>query len=339
LELYRISQRPLSVHVNYAQPLSVFLFKFILTAIDGHFELFFAFLKFNCTYLETSCSLNPTSGHEIEWKLVPLKKKRSFLVIGGGPAGIEAARVGAQRGFEVTLWEASNRLGGNLWPAAKPDFKHDIADYLEYLKGLAHRLPITIVLNKQSTAEDILNFGADYVIVATGAKMETPPFNHGATNKLLTAIQVLNGMEPYGKKILVIGGGVIGCETALYLARKGKQVTISTRRDADALAADLYDHNNRDLLLLMIKAATISVLSGTVPIKLENDGVVVNQKGTEKKIVVDSAVFAGRLIPENGLSKSLANTSGNIFSVGDCITPGRIMDAVWGAFNTVRIIE
>ena len=287
----------------------------------------------------TSCSLNPTSGHEIEWKLVPLKKKLSFLVIGGGPAGIEAARVGAQRGFEVTLWEASNRLGGNLWPAAKPDFKHDIADYLEYLKGLAHRLPITIVLNKQATAEDILNFGADYVIVATGAKMEPPSFNNGATNKLLTAIQVLNGMEPYGKKILVIGGGVIGCETALYLARKGKQVTISTRRDADALAADLYDHNNRDMLLLMIKAATISVLSGTVPIKLENDGVVVNQKGAEKKIVVDSVVFAGRLIPENGLSKSLENTSGTVFSVGDCVTPGRIMDAVWGSFKAVREIE
>jgi 2-enoate reductase len=200
-------------------------------------------------------------------------------------------------------------------------------------------LPITIVLNKQATAEDILNFGADYVIVATGAKMEPPPFDDRPTDKLLTAIQVLNGMEPYGEKILVIGGGVIGCETALYLARKGKQVTISTRRDADALAADLYDHNNRDMLLLMIKAATITIHADTVPVTLDSDGVVVNQKGVQKKIAVDSAVFAGHLIPENGLSKSLANTSGNIFSVGDCVTPGRIMDAVWGSFKAVREIE
>ena len=74
----------------------------------------------------TSCALNPTCGHEIEWALTPLKEKRSLLVVGGGPAGIEAARVGAKRGFDVTLWESSDRLGGNLWPAAKPDFKHDI---------------------------------------------------------------------------------------------------------------------------------------------------------------------------------------------------------------------
>ena len=70
-------------------------------------------------------------------------------MVGGGPAGIEAARVGVQRGFDVTLWEASDRLGGNLWPAAKPDFKRDIADYITYLTGLAGRLPIDIVLNKR----------------------------------------------------------------------------------------------------------------------------------------------------------------------------------------------
>jgi 2-enoate reductase len=286
----------------------------------------------------TSCALNPTCGHEIEWSLVPLKVKRSLLVVGGGPAGIEAARVGAERGFDVTLWEASHRLGGNLWPAAKPDFKHDISDYIHYLNGLVGRLPIDVMLNKKATAGDIKSFGADYIILATGANMEPPPFDGGATDRLLTVIQVLSGMEPRGEKILVMGGGVIGCETAVYLARRGKQVTISTRRDADALAADLFDHNNREMLLLMIKAANINVLSGTVPVKLEKDGVVSNQQGVEKKISVDSLVFAGRFMPENGLSKALGNT-GNIFSIGDCVQPGRIMDAVWGAFNAVREIE
>ena len=287
----------------------------------------------------TSCALNPTCGHEIEWPLTPLQEKRSLLVIGGGPAGIEAARVGVERGFEVTLWEASDQLGGNLWPAAKPDFKHDILDYINFIKKLVGRLPIDVVLNKKATAEDIQNFGADYVILATGAKMEPLPFDSGSTDKALTVIQVLNGMEPKGEKVLVMGGGVIGCETALYLARQGKQVTISTRRDAYALAADLYDHNNRELLLLMIKGANINVLPGTVPVKLENDGVVVDQKGVEKKISVDSLVFAGRFIPENDLSESLGNTSGNVFSIGDCVEPGWIMDAVWGGFKAVREIE
>ena len=286
----------------------------------------------------TSCSLNPTCGHEIEWRLTPLKEKRSLLVVGGGPAGIEAARVGAQRGFDVTLWEASHRLGGNLWPAAKPNFKHDILDYVHYLNGLVHRLPVDVVLNKKAAAEDIKNFGAEYVILATGAQMEPIPFDNGTADKVLTVIQVLNGMEPQGEKILVMGGGVIGCETALYLARQGKQVTISTRRDADSLAEDLYDHNNRDVLLMMIKAADITVLSETVPIGLGNGNVVVKQNGAEKKIAVDSLVFAGRMIPENDLSKSLENIT-TVFSIGDCVEPARIMEAVWGGFKAVREIE
>jgi 2-enoate reductase len=288
------------------------------------------------TQQPTSCSLNPTCGHEIEWALTPLKEKRSLLVIGGGPAGIEAARVGAARGFDVTLWEASHRLGGNLWPAAKPDFKHDISDYLEYLDRLARRLPIEIVLDKKASAEDIQSFAADYVILATGATMEPLPFEG---DNIFTAVQVLSDVEPQGDKILVMGGGVIGCETALYLARKGKLVTISTRRDGDALAEDLYDNNNRDVLLLMIKESGITVLSNTVPVKLEDGTVVADHNGVEKKIPVDSLVFSGRYIPENDLSKSLGDTSDTIFSVGDCVKPERIMEAVWGGFNTVREIE
>jgi 2-enoate reductase len=286
----------------------------------------------------TSCALNPICGHEIEWALTPLKEKRSLLVVGGGPAGIEAARVGAARGFDVTLWEASDRLGGNLWPAAKPDFKHDILDYVNYLIGLAERLPIDVVFKKRATAEDIQKFGADYVILATGAKMELLPLDGAPAGNVLTVIQVLNGMELRGEKILVMGGGVIGCETALYLARQGKQVTISTRRDKALLAEDLYDHNNRDVLLMMIKAAEINVLSEAVPVRFENSNVIVDKKGVEKKIAVDNLVFAGRMIPENGLSKSLENAS-NIFSVGDCVEPARIMEAVWGAFKKVREIE
>jgi 2-enoate reductase len=284
----------------------------------------------------TSCSLNPITGHETEWQLIPLKKKRSLLVVGGGPAGIEAARVGAERGFDVTLWEASDRLGGNLWLAAKPDFKHDIADYIQYLNGLVRRLPIDIVLNKRAIAGDIQSFGADYVILATGASMEPPPFD--AADNVLTVIQVLSGIEPRGERILIMGGGVIACETAVYLAHQGKQVTICARLDSDDLDMDTVDHNNRFMLLEMIKAANIRVLRGTIPVKLGKNGVVADHSGVEKKIPMDSLVFAGRLFSENELSKSLEKIS-NVISIGDCVKPNTIMDAVWGAFNTVREIE
>jgi len=287
----------------------------------------------------TSCALNPSCGHEIEWPLVPLKKKRSLLVVGAGPAGIEAARAGTARGFDVTLWEASDRFGGNLRPASRPDFKRDIQEYLHYLERLVRRLPVQIQLGKSATAGEVLSFGADYVILATGAKMESAPFAAGENNKILTAVQVLNGTEPQGKRVLVMGGGVIGCETALYLAGQGRQVTLTTRRDADQLSAELFDHNNRFMLLNLIKAAAIDVLPQTMPARVENDGVVVSQGSVEKKIGVDSLVFAGPLIAENSLSKSLGKGSDNIFSIGDCVEPDRIMGAVWGAFNLVREIE
>jgi 2-enoate reductase len=284
----------------------------------------------------TSCSLNPTCGHETEWHLTPLKEKLSLLVIGGGPAGIEAARVGAERGFQVTLWEASDQLGGNLWLAAQPGFKKDIADYIDYLNTLAKGLPIDIVLNKTVTAKDIKSFGADYVILATGAQMEPPTFEG---SNVLTAIQVMDGIEPPGERVLVMGAGVIGCETAVYLASQGKQVDLCARMDADDLDMDTIDHNNRFMLLKIIQETpAITVHRGTIPVGLENGGAVVEEKGEKKKMLMDSLVFAGRLFPKNELSKSLEDTN-NVISIGDCTEPGTIMEAVWAAFKAVREIE
>ena len=156
---------------------------------------------------------------------------------------------------------------------------------------------------------------------------------------MLTAIQVMDGMQPQGERVLVMGGGVIGCETAVYLAHQGKQIDLCARMDADDLDMDTIDHNNRFMLLKIIKETpNITVHRGTIPVRLENGGVVVEQKGVEKKIPMDSLVFAGRLLPKNELSKSLEN-NGNVISIGDCTEPSTIMEAVWGGFKAVREIE
>jgi len=266
-----------------------------------------------------------------------------LLVVGGGPAGLEAARAGVERGLDVTLWEASDKLGGNLWPAAKPDFKLDIARYVSYLRHLEQQLSIDVVLNKLATTQDIIEFGADYVVLATGAQMEMLPFESTDTVKVLTAIDLLTGAAATeGDTVVVMGGGLVGCETAVYLARRGVQVTLTTRRGADKLGGDIVDRSNREMLKQMIADSSIRVMEHTVPVRSGNRSIFAEQDEQEIAIPADSLVFAGRLMPRDGLMKELeeiyANNAGNVFSAGDCVEVGSIMNAVWGSFNAVRTI-
>jgi 2-enoate reductase len=291
----------------------------------------------------TSCALRPTTGHELEWPMLPTAAKASLLVVGGGPAGLEAARAGVERGFDVTLWEAGDKTGGNLWPAAQPDFKLDIARYLTYLHHLEKQLPIDVVLNKRATAQDIIGFGADCVIVATGAEMEALPFKTTDTVKVLTAIDLLTGVATTeGDRVVVMGGGLVGCETAVHLARRGAQVTLTTRRSADKLGGDIVDRSNRQMLLQMITDANIRIFDNTVPLRTGNRAIVAECDKKEITIAADSLVFAGRLLPRGDLVTELTEYyeghAGNVFSAGDCIKVGSIMNAVWDSFNAVRKI-
>ncbi len=283
----------------------------------------------------TSCSLNPICGHETEWALTKLNQKKSLLVVGGGPGGIEAARVGVERGFDVTLWEASERLGGNLWPASLPEFKCGIRDYLNYLIDLSARLSADIVFNKTATVDDIRRFNADYVLLATGSEMEPLPFKG---SNVISAIQVLRGEDPDGERVLIMGGGLVACETALHLSRKGKKVTLCSREDDEHLDTDIVDHNNRDMLFQMLNSSDINILRGAIPTEFTDNVVLAEHDGAQTRIETDHLVFAGRQFPNNELVKLFADET-NVFSAGDCVEPNTIMDAVWGCFHAIRNID
>lgn len=223
----------------------------------------------------------------------------------------------------------------------------DIARYLAYVRRLASGLPITRVLNKRATAADIVAFNADHVVLATGAIMEAPPFQSTDTVKVLSAIDLLTGKDAVrGDRILVMGGGEVGCETAVHLARQGKQVTLSTRRGKDKLCSDVVDRSNRDMLLAMIHDAGIRIIENAIPLRADGRGIVVeinkdrreasagerserdelvqlvnaNAKGGvdagadgdgdgmdgEITVAADSLVFAGRMLRQDALAGELA---------------------------------
>ena len=177
-------------------------------------------------YQHISCAVNPSAGVEKDLALWSAKKKKSILVVGGGPGGMEAARVASLRGHQVTLWEKENALGGNLIPAAVPDFKDDYRLLLEYLKTQLRKLGVSVELGKKATPEGIKRDHPDVVFIATGATHILPDIEglvEGTRQgKVLTAVEALLGKREMGQSVVVLGAGLIGCETALYLAKKGK---------------------------------------------------------------------------------------------------------------------
>lgn len=283
-----------------------------------------------------SCTVNPACGHEKEWALTPVKRKRNLLVLGGGPAGMEAARLGALRGLSVTLWEKSGQLGGNLRVAGGPPSKRDLLDLLNYQVAQIHKLPVEVKLGTEGTARDVLASGADLVVLAVGAvpnKMDLPG---AASNKTVTAVELLSGKVHVGKRVVVVGGGLIGCETALHLAKEGHDVTMTTRRES---LMDDVNFLTRTTLLALLRESEIKVLMNTWAQQVVNEGLVAKQAGVETTLRADTIVLSAGMRPSNELQSELGGKLPNLFAIGDCVEPRLIMNAMWEAFHTVRSFE
>jgi 2-enoate reductase len=165
-------------------------------------------------------------GDEILTDIQPASRAKKILVIGGGPAGMEAARVAALRGHRVTLWEKSNRLGGLLHYAKTPSVKWEIGYLIDYLTNQLKDLKVKVVLNREADSSSVIDEGADAVILATGSRPCIPRIPGIDRAGVITAMELLSGEKKAGGKVVVIGGGSIGCEIAEMLASEGKRVTV-----------------------------------------------------------------------------------------------------------------
>ena len=284
-----------------------------------------------------ACAVNPACGNEKELTIKPAEKKKTVVIAGGGAAGMEAARVAALRGHDVTLCEKSDNLGGHLIAGSVPAFKRDLELLRDYYATQIRKLGVSVELGKEATPEVIEKLKPDVLVVATGSTPIIPDVPGIDKEKVITAIDALLGKKEVGETVVVIGGGLVGCETAVYLAQNGKGVTVVEM--LDEIISDMVEAN-RQYLFKMLAESGVNVLTNTPLSRVTDDGVTVTNKVQryEAELNADTVVLALGLEPERGLIATLRGKAQEFYIIGDCEKPANVMDAVWSAFNTMRVV-
>lgn len=282
-------------------------------------------------YSALNCAVNPAACREKDAALVKAFDSKKVLIVGGGVAGCEAARVLALRGHKPVIYEKSGRLGGNLIPGGAPDFKEDDLALVAWYEHTLKKLNVEVKYNTEVTADMIKNSDAASVIIATGSKPKI--FDLGDNNKVFPAADLLVENVKAGENVVVVGAGLVGCELALWLARKGKKVTIVELQNKILAVNGPLCHANYDMLEKLIPFNGIEVLTSSKVIKTTDKGVLVDVNGTEKEILADTVALAVGYNAENSLYEELKFEIGDLHLIGDARKVSNIMYAIWDAYE------
>lgn len=287
-------------------------------------------------YSALNCAVNPAACREKEAALTPALKQKKVLIVGGGVAGCEAARVLALRGHKPVIFEKSSRLGGNLIPGGAPDFKEDDLALVAWYEHTLKELDVEIKFNAEVTPEIVKNSGAETVIIATGSKPKI--FNLGDNSKVFPAADVLTGTVDPGKNVIVVGGGLVGCELALWLAQNGKNVTLVEVMDKLLALNGPLCHANSDMLKKLVPYNGVKVLTSSKIIKTTEKGALVDVNGTEQEISADSVLLAVGYSSVNSLYDELKYELSDLYMIGDARKVANIMYAIWDAYEVAANI-
>lgn len=287
-------------------------------------------------YSMINCAVNPQAARERAMSYNPVLKKKKVLVVGGGVAGCEAARVLAVRGHEAELFEKSGRLGGNLIPGGAPDFKEDDIALAHWYERQMELLGVNVHLNTEVKKEDVINGDWDAVIIATGSQPKV--FSLGDDNNVYTAADVLTGKKDPGQSTVVIGGGLVGCETALWLAQDGKNVTLVEALDALMAVNGPICHANKDMLERLVPYNGVDVITSAKVTGYNNGILECEAAGETKHISCDSVILSVGYREENSLYHDLKFDVPEIYLLGDAKKVSNIMYGIWDAFEVANHI-
>lgn len=290
----------------------------------------------------TSCMFNPLTGREAEIQITPAKKPLQVMVIGGGPGGMEAALIAAQRGHQVTLYERDVCLGGRLREAVAVPYKEEFADLIRYQQVYVERNGVDVRLNTEVTPEMAAEESPDVIVLAAGAEPIVPPFPGLEESRWTTAYDLLDGKsEVKTETAFIVGAGTAGLETAEYLALRDVSSIVVKRKPE---VGGKLDPLAQAVLLKRLESLGVDVRTGVEVIRFENDKAgkttVVAQpyphreNASELLFPAETVVIALGLSPDRSLAEALKSQGGpQVHIIGDCVEPREALEAIWEGFE------
>ncbi len=273
------------------------------------------------------CLVNPMLGREKEMAFIPTDNPKKVMVIGGGPGGLNVAWVAAKRGHTVQVYEKRSELGGQLVPGSTPGHKSELRSLIRFQKKQAELFGVQCHLNHEVSVEDIQTIQPDVVVLATGSLPMLPSVEGIDNDIVLTYEDILDGVSPPYKNVVVIGGGPTGLEIALYLTEYGCATTVVEMLPKIGSGLEAI---TKKMILKQLKKNNVTILTDTRLLKIDGNGVIVaNKDRPEHFIETDKVVIAIGTRPDTRLYDKIKSLGYKLFQIGDCLEPRNAKEAIY----------
>jgi len=291
-----------------------------------------------------TCAVNPEARNELDYGIERTLVSKKIAVVGGGVAGMEAARTAKLRGFDVTIYEKSDQLGGVLIPAGAHSFKVELPKLVEWYKREIEELKIPVVYNSDMNAQKVKELNPDVVLISVGAVPVMPKSIEGIDHpKCHSGVEVLRDHIQLGKNVVVVGGGLVGCEFAIDQAMEGHDVTI-VEAESDILCAGASGKSTTIMVAQMIpdliEKHNVKVKTNNKIVGINDEGAVVEPStgGAKEVIPADNVVLSIGMRPVPSFAEELKGTGIEVFNIGDCFKPGNVYTSIHSAYDVAKLL-